>query len=91
MNYSTTEKLGNIQGDLNKLIQFDNAPMLRMLLLLNSKSAAITQFIEKTKGVSLQSMQDKDGKKQHLVFKIEMKPAHNFLDEIILLLKSWEA
>jgi len=91
MNYSTTEKLGNIQGDLNKLIQFDNAPMLRMLLLLNSKSAAITQFIEKTKGVSLQSMQDKDGKKQRIVFKIEMKPAHNFLDEIILLLKSWEA
>ncbi len=85
INYYTTKNLGGIEGDLNKLIQLDNAPMLKMFLLLNSRMAAATQFIEKTKRISLVATQNSATKKQRMVFKIEMKPSYNFLDEIIEL------
>jgi hypothetical protein len=85
INYYTTQNLGGIEGDLNKLIQLDNAPMLRMFLLFNSNMAAATQFIEKTKRISLVATPNSATKKQRMVFKIEMKPSYNFLDEIIQL------
>jgi len=85
INYYTTKNLGGIEGDLNKLFQLDNAPMLKMFLLLNSKMAAATQFIEKTKRISLVATPNSATKKQRMVFKIEMKPSYNFLDEIIEL------
>ena len=91
INYYSTQNLGDIEGDLNKLIEFDNAPMLKMVLLLNSKIAAASQFIEKTKRVSLTSTSNKSTKKQHLIFKIEMKPNKNFLDEVIQLLTALDS
>lgn len=91
INYYTTKNLGGIEGDLNKLIQLDNAPMLKMVLLLNTKIAAASQFIEKTKRVSLTATFNKSTKKQHLIFKIEMKPNKNFLDEVIQLLTALDS
>ncbi len=91
INYYTTKNLGGIEGDLNKLIQLDNAPMLKMVLLLNTKIAAASQFIEKTKRVSLTATSNKSTKKQHLIFKIEMKPNKNFLDEVIQLLTALDS
>jgi hypothetical protein len=85
INYYTTENLGGVEGDLNKLIQFDNAPMLKLLLLFNSKMAAATQFVEKTKRISVVATSKPGTKKQRMVFKLEMKPSYNFLDEIIQL------
>ena len=91
VNYYTTKNLGGIEGDLNKLIQLDNAPMLKMVLLLNAKIAAASQFIEKTKRVTLTVNTNKSTKKQHLIFKIEMKPNKNFLDEVIQLLTALDS
>jgi hypothetical protein len=85
INYYTTENFGGAEGDLNKLIQFDNAPMLKLLLLFNSKMAAATQFVEKTKRISVVATSKPGTKKQRMVFKLEMKPSYNFLDEIIQL------
>jgi hypothetical protein len=91
INYYSTQNLGDIEGDLNKLIEFDKVPMLKMVLLLNSKIAAASQFIEKTKRVSLTATSNKSTKKQHLILKIEMKPNKNFLDEVIQLLKALDS
>ena len=91
INYYSTQNLGDIEGDLNKLIEFDKAPMLKMMLLLNPKIAAVSQFIEKTKRVSLTATSNKSTKKQHLIFKIEMKPNKNFLDEVIQLLTALDS
>jgi hypothetical protein len=91
INYYSTQNLGDIEGDLNKLIEFDKAPMLKMVLLLNSKIAAASQFIEKTKRVSLTATSNKSTKKQNLIFKIEMKPDRNFLDEVIQLMKALDS
>ena len=72
-------------GDLSKLIDFDDAPLMKMVLLANSTFSSMHSIIQKTKKYNFVVSQSDVSNSLTLDFKLELKKNHTFFGEMLNL------
>lgn len=73
------------QGDLNKLIDFDDTPLMKMVLLANSTFSSIHSIIQKTDKYNLVVSQSGANNSLILDFKLELKKNYTLYGEMLNL------
>jgi hypothetical protein len=72
-------------GDLSKLIDFDDAPLMKMVLLANSTFSNMHSIIQKTEKYNFVVSQSDVSNSLTLDFKLELKKNHTFFGEMLNL------
>jgi hypothetical protein len=72
-------------GDLSKLIDFDDAPLMKMVLLANSTFSSMHSIIQKTEKYNFVVSQSDVSNSLTLDFKLELKKNHTFFGEMLNL------
>ena len=72
-------------GDLSKLIDFDDAPLMKMVLLANSTFSNMHSIIQKTEKYNFVVSQSDVNNSLTLDFKLELKKNHTFFGEMLNL------
>lgn len=72
-------------GDLSKLIDFDEAPLMKMVLLANSTFSRMHSIIQKTEKYNFVVSQSDVNNSLTLDFKLELKKNHTFFGEMLNL------
>ena len=72
-------------GDLSKLIDFDDAPLMKLVLLANSTFSNMHSIIQKTEKYNFVVSQSDVSNSLTLDFKLELKKNHTFFGEMLNL------
>lgn len=80
-----TENIIESSGDLAQLVNFEDAPLMKMVLLSNSSISKIYSLIQKTEKYNLSMSKANYSNRHTLTITIELKKPNSFFSEMLLM------
>jgi hypothetical protein len=78
-----TENIIESSGDLTQLVNFEDAPLMKMVLLSNSSISKIYSLIQKTDKYNLSMSKVNSSNRHSLTITIELKKPNSFFSEML--------